>query len=119
MARHSSDDLIDPVQVDEDIEEQRQRRDELVRQAMADWSARVPGPVSMARTRLALVDLPLAAVRPYLRSGGPVPEEIDGLVQDALEAPPGEVTAAAFSCSGLTLPGWPSHPGNAELARRR
>lgn len=86
LSRYSTDDLVDPEAVSKDVRERCQRLDEQLRGAMSEWSDASEADISTPRMRLALVDLPLAAVRPYLRAGEQVPDEIDALVHDALNA---------------------------------
>jgi AcrR family transcriptional regulator len=57
-----------------------------VEAAITTWRQRHPSKPSSSPARFALVDLPYAAVRPYLPSGDPIPDEIDAVVHDALAA---------------------------------
>lgn len=86
LARHSAKDLVGTVGVDGTLQALRRRLDARVRDAMFAWADRLQGELSGARLRFALVDLPLAAVRPYVQDGAVVPYEVDDLVKDALTA---------------------------------
>jgi AcrR family transcriptional regulator len=54
--------------------------------ALTQLRRRLPGQVSPTRLRFAVIDLPYAAVRPYLQQGRPLPVEVDELVINTLDA---------------------------------
>lgn len=85
LLRHRSSDLIGE-HVAADLRDRDERGRRRLEQAIAAWRRRHPAAPDPVRTRFALVDLPLAAVRPYLQSGEPIPSSLDDLVMEALDA---------------------------------
>jgi AcrR family transcriptional regulator len=85
LLTHGPDDVSGPdipVELISRHDATRRRLDE----ALVELRSRLPGPVSSTRLRFAVIDLPYAAVRPYLQQGQPLPAEVDGLVAEALDA---------------------------------
>jgi AcrR family transcriptional regulator len=81
---HGPEDVIGAETPDELVarcETGRRRLDE----AMTQLRHRLDGELSAPQLRFALVDLPYAAVRPYLREGRPPPPEVAELVGRTLD----------------------------------
>jgi AcrR family transcriptional regulator len=85
LLTHGPDDVIGPdtpVELVARHEAGRERLDD----ALARLGRSFLGEVSPTRLRFALIDLPYAAVRPYLHQGQPIPTEIDELIAETLDA---------------------------------
>ncbi len=85
LLRHGAADLMSE-ELDEGIVERATRARQRLEEAIAAWRRRHPAGLGPARARFALIDLPYAAVRPYLQAGEPVPRQMDAVVDDALVA---------------------------------
>jgi AcrR family transcriptional regulator len=85
LLTHGPDDVLapdTPPELTSRHEAARRRLDA----ALAQLRSRLPGQVSPTRLRFAVIDLPYAAVRPYLQQGQPLPAEVDQLVAETLDA---------------------------------
>jgi AcrR family transcriptional regulator len=85
LLTHGPDDVLEPdtpVEFSARHDAARRRLDD----ALARLRSRLPGKVSPTRLRFIIIDLPYAAVRPYLQQGKPLPAEVDRLVAETLDA---------------------------------
>lgn len=85
LLHHRGRDLVGADLAD-DLRDREARGRRRLEDAITAWQRRYPSASDPVRTRFALVDLPLAAVRPYLQSGEPVPSSLDDIVLAALNA---------------------------------
>jgi AcrR family transcriptional regulator len=85
LLTHGPEDVI-TLDTPDELRARQQTRQERLDSALAELQRRLPGAASRTRLRCALVDLPYAAVRPYLHQGQPPPDEVDELIAQALDA---------------------------------
>jgi AcrR family transcriptional regulator len=85
LLTHGPDDVLEPDTPAEFTSRHDAARRRL-EDALAQLRSRLPGQVSPTRLRFAVIDLPYAAVRPYLQQGQPLPAEVDELVAETLDA---------------------------------